>query len=312
MAYAPPPQYPPQPMQPQGSGQRPMTVTIAVGIMFLTALALVATAIAQFAVQGTVRDTVEDQLRSDPALADAGITAGDVSTLVSIVFVGIAVVYIVFAAFYVVLGLLDNAGKRPARILTWILAGIALACCGLGGLINQLGSGSATYTVNGEEYDDELTKAIEEATPGWVTALEWISLLLFILGSLAIIILLAMPDSNAFFRKVEQHQGFYPGQTPYGQPPHPGQAPYGQQPYGQQPPGPGQSPYGQQPPGPGQQPYGQQPPSPDQPPPAGQEPPNPDQTPPFGPPSPPPPGGPGQQPPDPGQPPHGQQPPHPG
>ncbi|HEU5128914.1 MAG TPA: hypothetical protein VFU12_13070 [Glycomyces sp.] len=308
MAYAPPPQYPPQPMQPQGSGQRPMTVTIAVWIMFLTALALVVTAIAQFAVQGTVKDTVEEQLRSDPALADAGITASDVSTLVSVVFAGIAVVYIVFAVFYVVLGLLDNAGKRPARILTWILAGISLACCGLGGLIGQLGSGSATYTVNGEEYDDELTKAIEEATPTWVTALEWISLLLFILGSLAIIILLAMPDSNAFFRKAEPQQGFYPGQTPYGQPPQPGQPPYGQQPYGQQPPpGSGQPPYGQQPPGQGQSPYGQQPPGPDQPPPSGQEPPNPDQTPPFGPPS----GGPDQQPPDPGQPPHGQ-PPHPG
>ncbi|HLU28509.1 MAG TPA: hypothetical protein VKZ65_08730, partial [Glycomyces sp.] len=178
-----------------------MTVTIAVWIMFLTAAVLVATAIAQFAVQGTVRDAVESQLRSDPALADAGITVDDVSTIVSIVFVGVAVAYIVFAAFYVVLGLLDNAGKRPARILTWILAGVSLACCGLGGLIGQLGAGATTYTVNGQEYDDELTQAVEDATPGWVTVLEWISLLLFILGSLAIIILLAMPDSNAFFRK---------------------------------------------------------------------------------------------------------------
>lgn len=216
-----------------------MTVTIAVWTMYVTALVLIATAIAQFVVKGMVEDTVEDQLRSDPALAGTGITASDVSTLVTFVFVAVAVVYLLFAAFYVVLGVLDNAGKRPARILTWILAGIALACCGFGGLINQ--GGGTTYTVNDQQYDDELTKALADATPTWVGALEWASLLLFIGGSLVIIILLALPASNEFFRKEVQPQSFYPGQPPYGQPPYPGQPPYGQGPSGPgHPPQPGQ------------------------------------------------------------------------
>lgn len=216
-----------------------MTVTIAVWTMYVTALVLIATAIAQFVVKGMVEDTVEDQLRSDPALAGTGITASDVSTLVTFVFVAVAVVYLLFAAFYVVLGVLDNAGKRPARILTWILAGIALACCGFGGLINQIGG--TTYTVNDQQYDDELTKALADATPTWVGALEWASLLLFIGGSLVIIILLALPASNEFFRKEVQPQSFYPGQPPYGQPPYPGQPPYSQGPSGPgHPPQPGQ------------------------------------------------------------------------
>lgn len=216
MAYAPPP-YPQQsPMPSQEPKQRPMSVTIAVWIMYLTALALVATAIAQFAVQEAVKDAVQQQLESDPALADTGITTGDISNLVSVLFVGIAIVYLVSAIFYVVLGILDNAGKRPARILTWILTGIALVCCGFGGLINQIGA--STYTVNGEEYNDELTQALEDATPAWSTALEWVTLLLLILGSLAVIILLAVPASNEFFRK-EPAQQPYPGQPPYGQQP---------------------------------------------------------------------------------------------
>lgn len=238
MAYAPPPQYPPNPL-PQEPKQRPMTVTIAVWIMYLTAIVLAATAIAQFVVRGMVEDAVEDQLRSDPAFSGTGITADDISTIVTFVFVVVAVIYLLFAAFYVVLGVLDNAGKRPARILTWILAGIALACCGFGGLADQ--GIDMTYTVNDQEYDDELTQALADATPTWVNALEWASLLLFIGGSLAIIILLALPASNEFFRKEVQPQSFYPGQPPYGQPPYPGQPPYEQGPPGSgQPPQPGQ------------------------------------------------------------------------
>lgn len=225
MAYAPPPQYPQQPMPSPGPKERPTTVTAAVWIMYLTAATLIATAISLFSAKGAVEDAVKDQVEADPTFAEAGITADDLMPLVTVVFVAVAVVYIVFAVFYVVLGLLDNAGKRPARVLTWILTGIALACCGFGGIINKLGGASATYTVNGEEYNEEATQALADATPAWVTTLEWVSLLLFILGSLAVIILLALPASNEFFRK-EPLPPQFPGQPPYGQqPPNPGPPP---------------------------------------------------------------------------------------
>ena len=245
MAYGQPPQYPPQPMPPEGPKQRPTSVTVVVWTQFVTAAVLILTAIAQFSVQGTVEDAVMEELRNDPSFAESGITADDISTFVSVIFVGIAVVYVIFAVFYVVLGLLNNAGKRPARILSWILSGIALLCCGMFGLIGQVAG--TTYTVNGES-NDQLTQAVEDATPAWATTLEWVSLLLFIFGSLAIIILLAVPASNEFFRK-EEPPGGYPGQPPYGQPPYGGPPPSGP---GQPPTGPGQPPASGQPPYPGQ------------------------------------------------------------
>jgi hypothetical protein len=213
----------------------------------LTAVMLVASGIAMFSVMSAVEDTVTEQLLSDPELADSGLTADNLSSLMTLTFTLIAGVYVVMAVFYLILALLVNKGKRPARILSWILSGIGLLCCGIGGLIGQVGS--MTANVNGQEYQDEATQAIEDATPAWVTAIDWITLILLIVGSLVIIILLAVPASNEFFRKDEPPMGPYMGQPPYGQQPPPGP----------QQPGPGQPPYGQQPP-----PGPQQPPGPPQ------------------------------------------------
>jgi MFS family permease len=251
MAYPPAPQYPQAPPPPpSGPKTKPGSVTAVVWTQFLTAALLLVTAIAMFAVQSSVKDIVSDELLNDPAMSDAGLTADDIGTLMTVTFAAVAGIYILFAIFYLILGLLVNKGNRAGRIMSWILSGIGLACCGIGGLIGQVGS--MTTTVNGQEYEDEMTQAIEDATPGWVAALDWITLIMFIVGSLVIIILLAVPASNAFFRKEDAPMGPYQGQPPYGQPPQPGP---GQPPYGQQPPQPPQ-------PGPGQPPYGQGPPAP--------------------------------------------------
>jgi len=245
MAYPPAPQYPQEPQPPSGPRTRPGSVAAVVWTQFLTAALLVVTAIAMFVAQSAVKDVTLEEVRNDPSFEGSGVTADDVGTFITITFAVVAGVYLLFAIFYVILGLLNSKGKRAARVLSWILSGIALLCCGIGGLIGQVGS--ATYSMNGTEYQDEMTQAIEDATPGWVAALDWITLLAFIVGSLLIIILLAVPASNEFFRKEEPPVGPYPGQPPYGGQP-------GQPPYGQQPPPPGQPPYGQQPPtGPPQQ-----------------------------------------------------------
>lgn len=246
MAYPPAPQYPQSP--PPGPRPRPTSVTAVVWTQILTAALLVLTAISMFAMSGAVEEVVVEEMLNDPSMAESGLTSDDIGTLMTLTFAAVAGVYIIFAVFYVVLALLVNKGKRPARVLSWILAGIGLLCCGVGGLIGQLGS--MTTTVNGQEYEDEMTQAIEDATPGWLTTLEWITILMFIVGSLVIIILLAVPSSNEFFRKEEAPMGPYMGQPPYGQQPPGGQPPYGQQPPGPQQPGPGQPPYGQGPPAP--------------------------------------------------------------
>lgn len=236
MAYPPAPQYPQSP--PPGPRTRPGSVTAVVWTQILTAALLVISGIALFATMSSVEDTVTQELMNDPELADSGLTVDNLSSIMTFTFALIAGVYVVMAVFYVVLALLVNKGKRPARILSWILSGIGLLCCGIGGIIGQLGS--MTTSVNGQEYEDEATQAIEEATPAWVNAVDWITLIVLIVGSLLIIILLAVPASNEFFRKDEAPMGPYPGQPPYGQPgqPGPGQPGPGQPPYGQGPPAP--------------------------------------------------------------------------
>ncbi|THV31452.1 hypothetical protein [Glycomyces paridis] len=238
MAYPPAPQYPQQPL-PEGPRTRPTVVSAVVWTQFLTAAVLVASGIASLSVVGvTVRESMK-ALEGDPSL-----TGTDLSGIEDIIrfgaYIGVAA-YVVFAVFYLVLGLLVNRGNRPGRILSWILSGIALACCGLGQLIGF--AGGAMTAGQDQELNDEMTRAIEEATPMWATALNWVALFLFIVGSLVVIVLLATPAANEFFRKNESVAGPYPyGQQPYGQPPQP--------PYGQQPP---QPPYGgQQPPAPPQ------------------------------------------------------------
>ncbi|WP_199040489.1 hypothetical protein [Glycomyces salinus] len=237
MAYGQPP-YPQQnPMPGPGPKPRPGTVTLAVWIQFLTAISLVITALGGFTASGPIEEQAWEDIQSDPSFDASGLTRDDISTLVTVMFAGVAAIFILFAVFYLVLGLLNNKGKRPARILSWILSGLALACCGLPLLVSMVGS--ATVNLGDTEYEDATTQAVQDATPGWMIASQWITLLLLLVGSLVIIIVLAMPPSNDFFRKEEPQPPYPggPGQPPYpggpGQPPYPGQQP---------PPGPGQPP----------------------------------------------------------------------
>jgi hypothetical protein len=261
MAYPPAPQY--QQPAPEGPKTRPTVVTAAVWIQFATAALLIVSALASLTTVDAVVDATMRAMESDPSLADAGT---DISTFEDFIrigaYVGVAA-YVVFAVFYVVLGLLNNRGNRPGRVLSWILSGIALFCCGLGQLIG-LGMQGMTAGSGSEQYNDEMMQAIEEATPMWATVLEWVALFMLIAGSLAIIILLAMPAANEFFRKDEAPMGLYPYPQPYGE--QPGQSPQGQQdgesssgqapgaagPEGRQP-GSEEPPPGQQPPAPPQQ-----------------------------------------------------------
>ena len=216
MAYGEPPQYPQHDPSPTpGRKPRPGTVTLVVWIQFLTALALVVTGLGGFTVTGPIEDQAWEDIQRQPDFDSSGLTRDDVSALVMVMFVGVAVVYIVFAAFYVVLGLLNNRGKRPARVLSWILSGLGLACCGLPMLISMIGS--LTIDLGGTEYQDATTQAVQDATPGWMVGAQWASLLLLLIGSLVVIVALAMPPSNDFFRKEPPQQPYFngPGQGPY-------------------------------------------------------------------------------------------------
>jgi hypothetical protein len=180
-------------VEPQG---RPATVTAAAYMLIGVAVLLVANAIISFATLSTVIDATKK--------AYAGIKNADqMTTAAQAAGVGFAIFYVVVAAGFVVLALFNMRGANPARIVTWVLGGLAVLCfgCGLAGTAasSALTTGS-NQTVNGVDMA-AAAKQVKDALPSWLQPTQLsigiINLLLVIL----VIILLALPASNAFFRK---------------------------------------------------------------------------------------------------------------
>lgn len=175
------------------------------------------------------------------------------------------VINLLFAAGLAILGIFNNRGRNGARITTWILGGIALCCSGFGlagtALTNSMDLGSSTTTgAAAGPSPDEVQAALDRALPSWYQPVSTILSVITLLCILGAIILLALPASNAFFRKPAaggwdpNQQMPYPGQPGYPQPGQPQQPGYPTYPPAGSPgvpPYPGQSP---------QPPQGQQPP----------------------------------------------------
>jgi hypothetical protein len=120
-----------------------------------------------------------------------------------------------FAALILVLALLNGAGNRVGRILTWIVQPLVLIC---GGFLAATQFFAVSFmeagieSTNGPEDLDvqALFDAVTGAYPAWTTYVGYATFAFAILGSLLVIILLAVPSANAYFRK-EEPEKFIPG-----------------------------------------------------------------------------------------------------
>ncbi|WP_203750031.1 hypothetical protein, partial [Actinoplanes cyaneus] len=240
------PTYPPSPYPPMPPPQgRPATVTIASALLFVVAVAQVVFGILAFSALSKAGD-VYDVAYSGTEFANLG------STVVAFAVV-LVVLYLIIGIGLGLLGFFDLRGKQPARVITWIVSGL-LMCCAV--IVPQTAvvlitdfasaiSGNATGTSR-LPTQRELDALLDGSVPGWFDSLGvWFTL--FALPALiAVVILLAVPPSNRFFRKPAA------GWNPYQQPGYPGgyvPSGYGQPYPGAYPP-PGAVPGGQ--PGPGQ------------------------------------------------------------
>jgi hypothetical protein len=251
------PTYPAAPAQPP----RPTTVTISTYLLWLTAAMSLISAALSVSMVGRMADALGDLFEGTAGEGSEGFIVG------ASVFVG--VLSLLFAAGLAILGIFNNRGRNGARITTWVLGGISLCCTGFGLAGTAMSSSmnlDSSSTGGTVPSNTEVQNAINGALPSWYEPLSTVLTVISLLAILGAVILLALPASNAFFRKVQPawdpNQQFpYPG----GQPGYP-QSGYPQSPYPGQPYQPGQP--GQ--PSPGQQPYqpGQPPYQPEQPPPA--------------------------------------------
>jgi hypothetical protein len=257
---------------------RPTTVTIASYLLYVTAAVGLISAVLALSEVGTISDVYKS--------AYAG-TANDgtEAVVVGSAVIG-AVINILFAAGLAILAIFNNRGRQGARITTWVIGGISLCCSGSGVAGSALTSSINLDSGNGPSAS-EVQRQLSAALPSWYTAVTVLLAVLSLLAMLGAIILLALPASNAFFRRTPAgfdpsmaygqqppYPGQYPGypgsappypQYPGSAPPYPGQPnpgqpypgqPYPGQPYPGQPgqPAPGQPPYG--PPASGQSPAG--------------------------------------------------------
>jgi hypothetical protein len=287
------PSYPAPGYPANAARSRPTIVTVASSLLYLVAAIQVINAIATFATAGPIQDAVRDAYDGTASEGAEGVVAG--------IFIIGGVLNLVIGLGFAVLGYFDGRGKNVSRIITWVVGGISLCCLGAGlgsnAFVGSMNAGSG----NGGPSQDELQQRINDALPGWYSPVTTTLTVIGLIVILAVVILLALPASNEFFRKPAaggwdpnvpypqypgspypgQPQGGYgpaaypaypgpqgqPGQPAPGLPPYPGQPQSGPPQSGQ--PYPGQPYPGQPYPG---QPYPGQPQYPGQQPPAASDP----------------------------------------
>ncbi|MBF9130714.1 hypothetical protein I0C86_17360 [Plantactinospora sp. S1510] len=249
-----------EPVNPTAAARpRPGSVTISSYLLYAAAVLLAVVAITGLSTIGTVSEVYGD--------AYAGSSVEGAEDFIVGVSAFVAVVQLLFAVGYVVLALLNNQGRNGARIATWVVAGLGVCCTGVG--LGGTAAGGMNTSSTGDMPDPKvIQERLEDALPPWTGPLSLVcSILVFVL-LLAVIVLLALPASNAFFRK--QPAGFeppvpgaaYPGQVASsgGEPAYPA---YPQQSSGTDPAYPGQTPPSgtdpSNPPGPSSNPPGTDP-----------------------------------------------------
>jgi hypothetical protein len=205
---------------------RPGSVTAAGYLLFLVAALIAIDAVVGFATAGTIQDAARKAYES------AGIPNADQLSSAAVIggIVG-GVVYLLLAAGLVVLGVLDLRGKNPARIVTWVLAGIGVLCfCfgAVGGAVSRsVMNGLPSRSTNGVNPSD-LARQIAQAEPSWLVPTQTTIAIINVIALILVIILLALPASNAYFRPAPLAEpGFPTYPPPYGaQPPAGGEPPY--------------------------------------------------------------------------------------
>lgn len=156
---------------------RPAAVTAAVAAMAAVAVVSLVNAVVTVVSWDAVRDAA---LKDATTNQDASAQAENVARAFANAGVAVGlVVSLLLAAGFVVLALFNLQGNNATRITTWVVCGLAL-CCGLGGLATSVG-------VLGD-YPGWLR--------GWVIGSAVVDSLLYV----GIIVLLALPVSNAFFK----------------------------------------------------------------------------------------------------------------
>lgn len=191
------PQYAP----PSGQPEKPSTVTIAslslIGMALLSLVGIILSIISSSKLDAAA---IKDIYRA--AGADASIAETSANLVVITVYVGIGL-SVVLAALYLILGLSVGKGKQWARITSWVIAGLAICCNGLGAAGGAL-SGSLTGNSGAAGFDtQQVQDKIAGLSPSWLASASLALSVIQLLLAITVVVTLALPPSNGYFRRPE-------------------------------------------------------------------------------------------------------------
>jgi hypothetical protein len=175
--------------------RRPGVVTAASWLLYVAAAGQVLSAVITLSQLGATKQAYQKVFAGTSMKgAESMLVAINAATAVGI--------GLLLAIGYVVLGILDGRGKNPARIVTWVVAGVSICCFGVGQVINAVGfTGMGANSGSGAPSAEEIRNALSNALPSWYQPTLATIGILSIIALLATVILLALPAANAFFRR---------------------------------------------------------------------------------------------------------------
>jgi hypothetical protein len=199
--------YPATPIPAPAARPRPTTVRVASVLMYITAGLFVIDGIVSIANQSTT-------------VSGSGSDSAENAAFV----IGFAVGLggpILLAAGLAILAYFVDRGRNGARITTWVAAGILTLCCGCGSLSGIIGQTSAFDSLYANQPGGNPFNEVSTSQLAATAVFEGLSAL----ALLIVIILLALPDSNDYFRRPPavvmwpgsgpQWPGYPPSQQPW-------------------------------------------------------------------------------------------------
>ena len=220
--------------------RRPGVVTAAAATMIVVAAAGLASVIGLLVAAAQFNDRYRPlAVATDARLADIN----DVGDAIRSVMGTLAIATFLAAVAFAVLAVGVLRRSNALRITTWVLIAGGLLCgCSQG--ISAITAGT-TITYNGDperlDVASQLTAAVQDALPGWLSALLGTVAVVQVIGYILVAILLGLPPANAYFRRTPRTVAAptpAPGGTPWPTP-----TPYPPTPYPQAPPPMTQQPY---------------------------------------------------------------------
>lgn len=179
----------------------PRAVWIAAWLMLAGVAAGVASAVISVVGGAAV---VDEFIRRAPATGAQPSVIAEMVRGMRVGFYGGAGLALMFSAAIGLLIVPIRRGIRAARTATWILVGLSACCGGLGLVTTFQRNPPNLYQLQygtGDPTERRLNQALADSVPAWSAIGSTAATLLQVLAYTAVIVLLALPPANEFFRR---------------------------------------------------------------------------------------------------------------